>query len=60
MNVDASLLLQVLAPVAAAVGVYAGIRVDLARLYERSDANQKDAKRAHDRIDAIVMRGGRP
>lgn len=37
--------------VAGAVGVYAAIRADLARLHERTTFAMESAKSAHERID---------
>lgn len=40
-----------------AAGVYAGIRADLARLYERATHALETAEKAHSRIDAINLKG---
>lgn len=46
-------LFQVLTAGAAAAGVYAGIRGDLARLHEKAENAAKAADKAHERIDSI-------
>ncbi|HEY0955906.1 MAG TPA: hypothetical protein VGE36_14175 [Roseateles sp.] len=51
--------LQALIPhAAAAVAVYVGIRVDLARLHERVGYALKVAERANARIDSIIDNKG--
>lgn len=45
-------ILQLVATVGAGVGIYAGIRVDLARLHEKVAIAQRSAERAHERIDS--------
>ena len=54
MNVDASILLQVLIALAACVGAYAAIRADLARLHARVDVAMRAGDLAHSRIDAML------
>ena len=46
-------LAQLAGPVLAAVGVYVGIRVDLAVSKERATHAMSEAQRAHTRIDNI-------
>lgn len=48
-------LVQLAGPVLAAVGVYAGIRVDLAISKERAAAAMTSATRAHERIDILTQ-----
>lgn len=50
------IILQWLGPLLSAVGVYVGIRADLARLNERTTNTQKACDHAHHRLDALVMR----
>ena len=61
MNVDASILLQVLVAIAACAGAYAAIRSDLARLHARVDVAMRAGDLAHSRIDAMLasMREGK-
>ena len=59
MSPELSLLLQFLGPVGAAVGVYAAIRSDLARLHERTQQTKERADHAHERIDGLLMGGKR-
>ena len=54
MMFTADFLLQMVIALAAAGGVYAGIRIDLARLHERATTAQATANKAHSRIDAIL------
>lgn len=49
-------LIQIAGPVLAAVGVYAGIRVDLAISKERAENAMHSATRAHERIDHLQTR----
>lgn len=49
-------MLQLIAPGAAAVGVYAAIRADLARLHEVAHQAREAATEAHRRIDHINER----
>lgn len=49
-------LMQVLTAAAGAVGVYAGIRADLAGLRVRAEMAANSADEAHKRIDKILMR----
>lgn len=42
---------------AVAVGLYAGIRADLARLAERATRALETAEKAHSRIDTLTMKG---
>lgn len=49
-------IVQVLGYGGMIVGVYAGIRADLARLHERVSVAIKAAERAHERIDALGSR----
>jgi hypothetical protein len=46
-------LFQLVTAGAAACGVYAAIRADLARLHERATQAMQAAQRAHERIDSI-------
>lgn len=46
-------IVQLAGPVLAAVGVYAGIRVDLAISKERATNALNEANRAHNRIDQL-------
>lgn len=55
---DWNLVIQLISGVGAAIGVYIGIRIDLARMHEkitaanaRIDSNVSDINKAHDRID---------
>jgi hypothetical protein len=50
---------QLLAILGGAVGVYAGIRADLARIHERVEVALKAVERAHVRIDDLIMKGER-
>lgn len=51
MTMTAELLLSLIAAVGCAVGTYAAIRADLARLHERATNALEVATRAHERID---------
>lgn len=53
MNWTAELFISLIASVGCAVGAYAAIRADLARLHERATNALEVATRAHDRIDNI-------
>lgn len=53
MNLEPSLLLDVLVALAACGGAYAAIRADLARLHARVDVALMSAEKAHARIDAL-------
>lgn len=44
---------QLLGMVGVAVGVYAGIRADIASMRARIEIMKEDLQRAHDRIDLI-------
>lgn len=48
---------QLLTPAAAAAGVYAAIRADLARLHERATHALDSARSAHERIDHFHSKG---
>lgn len=49
-------LVQLAGPVLAALGVYVGIRVDLAISKERATHAMSEANRAHTRIDNLQAR----
>lgn len=51
MNWTAELFISLMASVGCAVGAYAAIRADLAKLHERATNAMEAAARAHDRID---------
>lgn len=57
MTLTAELLISLMASVGCAVGAYAAIRADLARLHERATNALDAAERAHDRIDNFTHRG---
>lgn len=55
---DWNMVMQLITGVGAALGVYVGIRIDLARMHERIKASDAridvvaaEANKAHDRID---------
>ena len=54
MNVEVSILIQILVAIAACAGAYAAIRADLARLHARVDVAMRAGDTAHSRIDAIL------
>ena len=49
-------LAQLLGMVGVAVGVYAGIRADIASMRARIELMKEDLDRAHDRIDSITRK----
>lgn len=49
-------LLQLLAIAGVGVGVYAGIRADIARLHERVEGAISSARAAHERLDVHLDR----
>lgn len=53
---NGELLLQMLGTVGIAVGVYAGIRADLAALRAKIEHAHEDARTANRRIDAMGAR----
>jgi outer membrane murein-binding lipoprotein Lpp len=53
-------VLQVLGMAGAAVGIYAGIRADLAAIRVMAESAANEANQAHARIDNLLMgRGGK-
>lgn len=46
-------LFQLMTAAAGAVGMYVGVRADLARLHERATQALETATRAHERIDNL-------
>ena len=57
MGIDLATLLEiVISSVGSAIGVYAGIRVDIAKLMERSSNAKKEAERANTRIDEMLRK----
>lgn len=50
------IVVQIVGTGFAAVGVYAAIRADLAQLNARLKNAEDNAKRAHDRIDSLMVK----
>lgn len=64
---DWNMVMQLITGVGAALGVYVGIRIDLARMHERMKASDAridvvaaEANKAHDRIDGWYRSEHRP
>lgn len=51
-----TLLVAIVAQIGTGIGVYAGIRADLARLHERVSTAVSSADKAHSRIDNLLNR----
>lgn len=56
---DGSLLLQVVTVLIAAGAVYGGIRSDLKTIHEKIGRVEREADKAHDRIDVLTGTGRR-
>lgn len=58
MNFTPEFLFQIFASITSAiavgVGIYAGIKSDLATTHEKARSAEKSAARAHERIDSIL------
>lgn len=54
---DNNLLLQVALYVLGVGAVYGGIRADLRHLHEKADAAKESARRAHSRLDDLILTG---
>jgi len=57
--VDDHLIVQLVLYVLAAGAVYGGIRADLRHLHEKADQARESARRAHKRLDDLILHGPR-
>lgn len=56
MNFSPDFFLQLIIGIGSAIGVYAGIKSDLAVTHEKARTAEKSANLAHQRIDNILQK----